>query len=226
MSIIVKPNTFVAGTEANASEVNANFDTIYNDYNGGIAAGNLATDAVTTAKIASEAVTTAKLGPDAVTSAKVADAAILPENLVTGAGTSWAWQTWVPTLSGRFDNADWTKDCKYIQIGKTVIFQLNLIAADSAPMGGGSANAIFTLPVTAATIPGTDTRMVFGEGFLTDASATGTKAMLQFGSTTTGIIYALQVSGANIINSAITSTAPFTWTTSDEIGMWGVYEAA
>lgn len=72
MSIISKPNTFTDNTTAEASEVNDNFDTIYNDYNGGISAANLATDAVTTGKIADSNVTTAKIADSAVTSAKVA----------------------------------------------------------------------------------------------------------------------------------------------------------
>ena len=71
MASISKPNTFSASTTALSSEVNANFDTIYNDYNGNINSDNLATDAVTTAKIADGAVTTAKLGANAVTPAKL-----------------------------------------------------------------------------------------------------------------------------------------------------------
>ena len=68
MSNISKPNTFSADTTASSSEVNANFDTIYNDYNGNIDANNLASDAVTTAKIADGAVTAAKLAEGIVDS--------------------------------------------------------------------------------------------------------------------------------------------------------------
>lgn len=45
MSTVTKPNTFTAGTNAKASEVNANFDTIYNDYNGNITNANIAAGA-------------------------------------------------------------------------------------------------------------------------------------------------------------------------------------
>ena len=44
MSLVTKPNTFAAGGTAIASEVNANFDTLYNDYNGNITAANLASN--------------------------------------------------------------------------------------------------------------------------------------------------------------------------------------
>lgn len=74
MAIISVPNTFSANTTISSSEVNANFSTIYNEFNGSITAANLATDAVTTGKIADEAVTTAKIGPGAVTSAKLSAA--------------------------------------------------------------------------------------------------------------------------------------------------------
>lgn len=72
MSIISKPHTFSPSTTAESSEVNANFDTLYNDYNGGIAAANLATGAVTTAKIADDAVTVDKIADSAVGNAQVA----------------------------------------------------------------------------------------------------------------------------------------------------------
>ena len=71
MSIINKPNTFSPNTTIGSSQVNSNFDTLYNDYNGSISAANLASNAVTTAKIADANVTTAKIADGAVTNAKV-----------------------------------------------------------------------------------------------------------------------------------------------------------
>lgn len=61
MGTIAKPNTFTANTTASASQVNDNFDTIYNEFNGNISAANLATGAVTTTKIADNAVTGDKI---------------------------------------------------------------------------------------------------------------------------------------------------------------------
>lgn len=71
MSSISKPNTFSANTTMSSSEVNDNFDTIYNDYNGSISSVNLASNAVTTAKIADSNVTTAKIADASVTNAKI-----------------------------------------------------------------------------------------------------------------------------------------------------------
>lgn len=42
MSTITKPNTFTPGTTIQSSQVNANFDTIYNDYNGNQTNANIA----------------------------------------------------------------------------------------------------------------------------------------------------------------------------------------
>jgi len=45
MSTITKPNTFSSNTTASSSEVNANFDTIFNDYNGNITNANVSSSA-------------------------------------------------------------------------------------------------------------------------------------------------------------------------------------
>ena len=71
MSTVVKPNTFTPNTTISSSEINDNFDTIYNEFNGNISATNLATNAITTAKITDSNVTTAKLADGAITTAKL-----------------------------------------------------------------------------------------------------------------------------------------------------------
>ena len=78
MAIINKPYTFSPNTSAASSEVNSNFDTIYNDYNGGIAAANLASDAVTTVKIADDAVTSSKIADGTITSSDISSSAAIP----------------------------------------------------------------------------------------------------------------------------------------------------
>lgn len=84
MGTIIKPYTFSNGTDAEAPEVNANFDTIYNEFNGNIAAANIASNAITTAKVNDSAITTAKINDSAITTAKIADDA------VTAAKIDWA----------------------------------------------------------------------------------------------------------------------------------------
>jgi hypothetical protein len=53
MAIISKPYTFVAGTTAKAAEVNSDFDTVYNEFNGNISNTNISgTAAIADSKLA------------------------------------------------------------------------------------------------------------------------------------------------------------------------------
>src|SRR3990167_5565465 len=114
---------------------------------------------------------------------------------------------WNPTLSGRFDDADWTKDGGYIQIGVLVFFRLNLVATAAAPMGGGSADATISLPVTSITYK---TTHVMGSGGYLDSGTGAGTANPQWASTTTMVVRTL-------VGTVWSSTVPITWTTNDEI---------
>lgn len=85
MGIIVKPNNFAASTPAVASQVNANFDVIYNAFNGNIDSNNLATNSVVTSKIADNNVTTAKINDSAVTTAKINNLAVTTDKIADSA---------------------------------------------------------------------------------------------------------------------------------------------
>lgn len=217
MSIINKPNEFVAATEANASEVNANFDTIYDDYNGNITAANLATDSVTAAKIASDAVTTAKIQDDAVTVAKVA--------ATMGGGTAGtgAWDSWSPTLGG-VTEGNGTKSAKYIQIGKTVFWKLSFIFGSTSDV---TSDVTMTLPVTSVAVAATGENLI-GMGQLHDASGGPLKAACQVrhASTTTAGLKSWRADGTFLTEAAVNATNPFDWTNGDAINIQGFYEAA
>ena len=58
MANITKPNTFTSGTTILSAEVNSNFDTIYNEFNGSITNANIsASAAISPSKISGTAVT-------------------------------------------------------------------------------------------------------------------------------------------------------------------------
>lgn len=78
MSLITKPKTFTPKSVAASADVNSNFDTLYNDYNGNITNANLATSAnIADTKLAS--ITTAgKVDGSALTNL---------DNIPIGAGT-------------------------------------------------------------------------------------------------------------------------------------------
>lgn len=165
----------------------------------------------------------AVLADNVVTTAKILDANVTNAKLSTSAGEiGAAWQSWTPTLSGRFTDADWTKDCKYIKVGKTVHFRMKLTSTDATPMAGGSTDAIFTLPVTAANYAATENSFSIGTGGIYDASPGAIYPVFVLITSTTVARIRYITTGIN----AITSTAPMTWTTSDEITFTGTYEAA
>jgi hypothetical protein len=91
MGIIVKPYNFAASTPAVASQVNANFDVIYNAFNGNIDSNNLASNSVVTSKIADNNVTTAKINDSAVTTAKINDSAVTTAKINDSAVTPPKW---------------------------------------------------------------------------------------------------------------------------------------
>ena len=79
MSIVNKPFTFSPNTSISSSQMNSNFDDLYDDYNGGISAANLANNAVTTDKIADDNVTAAKIADGAIdAAAKINDDVVTP----------------------------------------------------------------------------------------------------------------------------------------------------
>lgn len=137
-----------------------------------------------------------------------------------------AWQSWTPTLSGLFDDAKWTKTCKYIQIGKTVHYRLMLVASTTTPMSGAG-NPLFTLPVTAVDYaPAAGSIFVIGTGGSTDANGGTFLTTASFNSTTTAKLRVHGAGSSYVGSDVASSTIPFTWTTSDEITISGTYEAA
>ena len=146
MGTIAKPNTFSANTVMASSAVNADFDTIYNEFNGNINASNLA--------------------DDAVTAAKIADSAVTPAALMTGAGTDWATQTYTPTFA-TWTLGNGTFEVRGTKIGKFAFIQLIYIAGSTSAWSSG---ARFTLAeVDHKFYPNNQLNMV-GSGYFTDSS--------------------------------------------------------
>jgi len=141
------------------------------------------------------------------------------DDLETTAGEpGGAWLSWTPTLSGLFDNAKWTKTCKYTLIGKTVHARVKLVASTTTPMSG-SGDATFTLPLTAVDyVPG-DKSYTIGTAGVYDSGTNVFGALVSITSTTAAAIR----SNALV---TFTSTSPMTWTTNDVISFTITYESA
>lgn len=194
------------GSTADVADYNTPITTIVNEINGNLDNANIKTGA---------AIATAKLATDA---------GIVKGMLGTDA--SYAWTSWTPTLSGRFTDADWTKNCKYTQIGKTVICKFAITSTDATPMAGGSADCIFTLPVTATALSNTASLQVLGLLNMYDGSSIVTLASVLLTSTTTATIRSQDDSSTGVTGVFITSTTPWTWNSGDEMAGTFTYEAA
>lgn len=214
MGIISVPSTFSSNTTISSSQVNSNFSTIYNEFNGSIAAANLATDAVTTAKIAA----------DAVTSAKIADGAILPEALVAGAGTTWTWQSWTPTWTN-LTVGNGTVTAFYNEVGKNIFATIAFTFGSTSSIAGSVA---FSLPVTAAAryTGSAAGQYRIGGVYIEDLAVAGYTGYFRSASTTTSQIITEQASTTYVTAINVNATVPFTWATGDFLCGTLTYEAA
>lgn len=138
-------------------------------------------------------------------------------------GSAWAtvaqlgaWSTWSPTF-GNFTVGNATVTARYVQIGKTVHYRLAVTLGNTSAMG---TNPYFTLPVTAVSMGATEP---MGVASLRDEGTADYQANVRVNSTTTAGLFSL---GASSVHTAISSTAPFTWTTNDKFYAQGTYEAA
>ena len=134
MGTISKGYTFSSNTTISPSEVNSNFDTIYNEFNGAISAANLATSAITTAKIADSNVTTAKIADSNVTSAK------LSSDLVQGwisVSDSWSYasSTTVTVPSGATSKYSVGDKVQFVQT-TTKYFKVTAVASTTLTLAG------------------------------------------------------------------------------------------
>lgn len=153
-----------------------------------------------------------------VTNGKFADGLIIPNNLVTGTGASWAWQSWTPTFTV-LDVGNGTHASKYIQIGKTVICRLQFILGSSSTIGTGIPT--FTLPVTAVAL-GPSTYL----GIVRLNTSTSSIGTIRLATTTTGDIVSQNSSGTYVTEDALSATVPGTWAVNSSIGGTFIYEAA
>lgn len=135
-----------------------------------------------------------------------------------------AWASYTPTWTN-LSVGNGTVVAKYVQINKSVIARLSLVFGSTTSISGG---VEFTLPVTRATYAGSATLTPLGVALALDASVPAAfKIVVSTGSTTAkALLTTLDVSGTYAKSAALSSTVPFTWTTSDEIAAQFVYEAA
>jgi hypothetical protein len=145
---------------------------------------------------------------------------LTPANLVSGTGTSWAWQSWTPTWANlTIGNA--TVDAKYCQVGKLVRFRISVILGNTSSVG---TDPTFTLPVASVSYSGTAKTQTLGQGtFFVTSVYNGS---VVWASTTTAALRVINAAATYAVNNTVSATVPASFTTGSEINLWGCYEAA
>ena len=145
-----------------------------------------------------------------------------PANPTTGSlwydtSDTGTWSTYSPTLSN-WTLGNGTVTGRYTQVGKTVHFIARLTLGSTTTISG---NPTFTLPVQAQ-LGVAISPMQFGAGSFIDNGVNAYNAALRLQSSTT---VSVSIIGTNGVNTAPTSTTPFTWGTNDLVLATGTYEA-
>lgn len=164
-------------------------------------------------------ITASKVGTNGVITASITDAAVTPAKLVAGTGSTWAWQSWTPTLAN-ITLGTGSSVGKYNQAGDTVTFSwIFTFGASGSAMGTAPT---ITLPVAPVGMTVND-HVAFGTA--TDTSA-GQPYWVRsvFVSGSTIKIFAL--GGATGTDGNITSTNPYTWASTDTLQVTGSYRVA
>lgn len=151
---------------------------------------------------------------------------ITPEKLLSGTGTSWAWQSYTPTITsggGSPTIGNGTIVGRYQQIGKTVHFSIEVTNGSTTNFGTGSTS--FSLPVTASSSIPNRVPICFGEYL--DASPAGSYILIGYRNGTTAVVIQTLATGGAIAGyGAFDNTSPTTQATSDKTVIYGSYEAA
>lgn len=188
------------GSTADVADYNTPITTIVNEFNGNIDNANIKTGA---------AIATAKLATDA---------GIVYGML--GTDSSYTWASWTPTWTN-LTVGNGTVTAKYTQLGKTVIARVSVAFGSTTSIGG---SVSFTLPVTAVAIAAGSPHI--GSAIYDDVGTNLYMGVVYEGSTTSGVLRVGNAAATYTGTTVLSSTVPFTWTTSDAINLSLIYEAA
>lgn len=155
---------------------------------------------------------------------------ITPNNLVSGAGATWPWQTYTPALTANTTNpvlgTGGSSVGRFTQIGKTIFAKFSIIFGTAA-LSPGSGTYFVSLPVPADLSTVDYINMPSGYLRMTDTS-TGSVAVgaAEIETATTAQLIYTQIAGTANNIAAASGAAPWTWAASDKINGYLIYEAA
>ena len=132
--------------------------------------------------------------------------------------------TWVPTLTN-LTLGSGTVVAKYRRVGKWVDYRFIFTLGSGSAVGTGPT---FTLPATphADYVVAANAGVPIGAVDMYDANIPAIWVGLAFcvSGSTASPVYSTEVGAGS--STAITATAPFTWTTSDKLIVYGTFETA
>lgn len=145
----------------------------------------------------------------------------------SGEATGLKWgpdaQTWASPIAGGITVGNGTTTANFVKIGQYVMAEFRFILGSTSAITG---DVSLTLPITALT-----SAMPTGLGYVRDVSVGTRHGLHVHGLNTTVVLVRLQDSSSTTVliasaNTVLSSTVPFTWTTSDEINLQVAYLAA
>lgn len=133
-----------------------------------------------------------------------------------------AWVAWTPTLAN-VTVGNGTLTAAYQRVGRWVAFNIKFVFGSTSAMGTGPT---YTLPVT-ANARYSSAADTYGQTTFLDASTGGLfHGRSLRSSTTVGTMFVDLASTTHVNSANVTSSVPFTWTTSDAFVVQGWFEAA
>jgi hypothetical protein len=134
-------------------------------------------------------------------------------------GSAFVWTSFTPSWTN-LTVGDGTNLGSYTHVGKTTFFRIIFTFGSTSSIGG---SVSVNFPATSASLTGS---VIVGNVRLVDATGSTYFGNAMYLSTAAMIVTSFAVSGSSIIQAALSSTAPFTWATSDAIQITGFYERA
>lgn len=136
-----------------------------------------------------------------------------------------AFGSYTPSWTGVTVN-NGTVTARYLKFGSLVFFRVHYVRGSSDSLSGA---VTVSLPVTAATFAARQEIVGTCRVFFLDANVSSSNfwdGTGKFGTTTLELVELSNNASGNDDTNALSSTAPFTWATNDEMMIVGWYEAA
>lgn len=158
-----------------------------------------------------------------ITDANVSSSAAIGFAKISGGSATalTAWASWVPSWTNLTSTSGTLSYAKYVQIGKTVHFRLKFIFGASSSISGAVAVSV---PVNFSGDYATNDQLNVSVQ-MDDASGNRYLGSAVVTSSSTMTILSVAAGSASAFFENTSSSAPFTWTTTDTIFITGTYES-